>query len=216
MLKKTLETFLDVVFPPSEIEILLREIPVERIFSRCAKSFDVPESDFYSIFKYKDFFIKNSIFELKNNKNMYAIQKFSDLLLEEILNYLEEYLIATDYKIPITHVPQHKKTYRDKGYNQSAEIAKHLRQAAPHIFTNQDLLIKTKVTKPQHEIQNKRDRFKNLKGAFEVRKEKKDYIKNKIIILVDDVATTGATLKEGRQKLLASGAQKVICFTIAH
>lgn len=212
------EITLDIFFPPTEIEILLRKISLEKIYRNCKKTFEINLDQTFSIFKYKDDFIKDAIYELKNNKNENAIKIFGEFMFQEILNYIEENLIHTDYKIPITWVPQHKSTYLEKGYNQAKELAAATLDAAVlqkiNIFQLENLLLKTRKTKPQHEIKNKRERLKNLKNAFEVIGSEK--IQNKIIILIDDIVTTGTTLKEVRRQLLAAGAFKVICFTIAH
>lgn len=207
---------LDIFFPPNETEKILRTISIEDLYKKCSKNIEINDSEIYSVFKYKDPFIKDSIYELKNNKNKYAIRLFSEILREEILNYLEENLINLDYKIPITFVPQHKSTYLNKGYNQSEELAAAIAAASPNIFEFKKLLKKVKKTKPQHEVNNRKARLNNLKGAFELVKSEKSKVKSNLIILIDDVYTTGATLKESRHVLLKSGASKVICFTIAH
>ncbi len=216
MFKKISNFVLDAIFPPKEIEILLRKLEISKIYKKCEKTLESNSYDIFSIFKYKDPFIKDAIYELKNNKNKYAIEKFSQLLLEEIINYLEDNLIKTDYKIPVTFVPQYKTTFKNKGYNQGEELAVALCATAPNIFELKKLIIKSRKTKPQHEIKNKKLRLKNLKGAFQLIKSQGSQVKNKIIILIDDVYTTGATLKELRRVLISGGASKVICFTIAH
>lgn len=216
MLKKIVQEILDIFFPPNEIEKILRKISIETIFNKCAKNYEINNTQIHTIFKYKDPFIKDAIYEIKNNKNKNAINLFSKILLDEIINYIEENIISVEYKIPITWIPQHKSTFKEKGYNQGQELAAALCAAAPFLFEFQNILIKSKKTKPQHLIKNRKERLKNLKDVFEINKEKKFQIKNKTIILIDDVYTTGATLLESRQTLLNNGAKKVICFTIAH
>ena len=61
---------------------------------------------------------------------------------------------------------------------------------------------------------DRRKREKNLKDCFRVRDPEK--IKNKDIVVIDDVLTTGSPLKEMRATLLAAGAKSVLSFTIAH
>lgn len=215
MFKKISEIILDLFFPPTETEKILRKISVEDLYKKCKKSETSFKNDYFSVFKYKDPFIKDSIYELKNNKNKYAIKLFSEILLDEILNYLEENLIKTDYKILVTFVPQHKDDYLNKGYNQGEELAAALCAASPNIFEKQNLLIKNRKTIPQHKIKNKKLRLKNLKNTFSISKNC-NIKNNSLIILIDDVKTTGATLSESRRVLLKAGAFKVICFTIAN
>ena len=75
-----------------------------------------------------------------------------------------------------------------------------------------DVLKKGKYTKPQIECTHKQ-RIKNLKGAFYVVNSEK--IKGKRIVLIDDVYTTGSTLKECAKALLKAGAKSVDTLTIA-
>lgn len=215
MFKKIEELILDLFFPPTETEKILRKINVEEIYKKCEKTFETTNHKMFSVFKYKDPFIKDAIYELKNNKNKYSIKIFAEILKEEIFNYLEENLINVDYKIPITWVPQHKSTYLDKGYNQGEELVAALCTTTPNTFKKKNLLIKTKKTKPQHKIKNRKLRLKNLKKTFSISKEY-NLKPNTLIILIDDVYTTGATLSESRRVLLKAGALDVICFTIAH
>jgi len=66
----------------------------------------------------------------------------------------------------------------------------------------------------QAQIENRQKRIKNIIGSFAVKN--KDIIKNRNIILIDDVTTTGATLNEAKKVLREAGAKKIIAFTIAH
>jgi len=65
----------------------------------------------------------------------------------------------------------------------------------------------------QAQIKSKKSRLKNVKNIFSI--IKKVNIKNKTIILIDDVITTGATLKEACRVLKKAGANKVYALTLA-
>lgn len=111
----------------------------------------------------------------------------------------------------VTCVPQTKLKHRQRGYNQSALLAKEI---AKHLNLPYDelLLIKTRETADQHNLKGK-ERINNLKDAFAA--EKPDSTSNKTILLVDDIKTTGATLNECRKTLIKAGANAVCCATIA-
>jgi ComF family protein len=75
-----------------------------------------------------------------------------------------------------------------------------------------DILLKIKNTKPQSSL-SKQERIKNLSGAFHINKGQ--YIKNKKILLIDDVVTTGITASICAGKLKKAGAKKVVLLSIA-
>jgi competence protein ComFC len=74
--------------------------------------------------------------------------------------------------------------------------------------------VRTKETEHQAQIADRSFRLKNIRGVFEARNCEE--IKNRNIILIDDVITTGATLSEAKKVLERAGARSVIAFTIAH
>lgn len=95
---------------------------------------------------------------------------------------------AIDAIIP---VPLHPKKLRKRGYNQSEMIGKGLSTAMNKpMYT--DVLIRTENTETQTK-KTRAQRFDNVKNAFKI--EHPERVKNKHILLVDDVMTTGATLE---------------------
>jgi predicted amidophosphoribosyltransferase len=62
-------------------------------------------------------------------------------------------------------------------------------------------------------LKNRNERLKNLKDCFSADEKK---IKNRNIILIDDVITTGTTMNEASKTLKDAGAKKVIGFSLAH
>ncbi len=110
----------------------------------------------------------------------------------------------------ITVVPLHKERLREREFNQSLLIANPIAKA--HSLTLLNALEKTRKTRYQNELM-KSERLKNLEGAFRV--SPKAEIKDKRILLIDDITTTGSTLGECAKTLLAGGAKSVICLTLA-
>ncbi len=108
-------------------------------------------------------------------------------------------------------VPLHPKRLRERGFNQSLLLARHV---AAGLDGELDFLslIRTKHTTPQTTL-SKRERQKNVRNAFLLRTS--DVVKKKNILLVDDVATTGNTLNECAKVLTLGGAKAVFCVTLA-
>ena len=111
----------------------------------------------------------------------------------------------------IVPVPLSYKRLLFRGYNQSAVLARLLSKQAK-IKTDLFNLKKIKHTKPQSSL-TENARLKNVKNVFQVQNCSK--IKNKRIVLIDDVLTTGATLAECAKVLLKAGAESVDTLTIA-
>ncbi len=101
--------------------------------------------------------------------------------------------------------PLHKKKLKQRGFNQSAEIAKELQKALGGELA-ENVLIKTAPTLPQAQL-SKTQRQTNLNGVF--RCDNAEKIKNRKILLVDDVFTTGATMEECARTLRMAGAKEV-------
>lgn len=110
----------------------------------------------------------------------------------------------------ITFTPLHKKRFAQRGYNQAEILAKEISKRVK--IPCQNLLIKHKKTKRQVGLKGFKRR-KNLQGVFEVNKRLK--IKNKKVIIVDDVCTTGTTLNECARVLKEAGAQEVWGLVVA-
>lgn len=107
-------------------------------------------------------------------------------------------------------VPLHSSRKRKRGFNQSEILADEISQKIG-LPVLKDILKRKKKTKDQTNLDTK-EREENVRGAFEVRD--RDKISGKNIILVDDVITTGATLKECARTLTQAGASGVLGLTV--
>ncbi len=110
----------------------------------------------------------------------------------------------------ITYVPLSKGRERKRGFNQSRLLAEEisLRVDKPC----EGVLIKAKETVEQNKL-SLEERRKNVRGVFSP--SSKADLRNKTILLIDDVLTTGATVNECSKILLAQGANGVNVLTIA-
>jgi len=129
---------------------------------------------------------------------------------------LRQALLTSTLPLPdiIIPIPLHPRRLRWRGFNQSLIMAHYLEKNLTPGFTipvSDQLLLRNRYTKPQMEIKNRYQRRSNVSKAFIIDKEnlKKVPLKNKIVLLVDDVATTGSTLFECAKVLKKSGAKKV-------
>ena len=111
----------------------------------------------------------------------------------------------------IVPVPLSPKRERWRGFNQSALLGKILAQRLELKFNGQ-ILKKIKDTKPQVEL-SADERKKNLNGVFKV--TAKDQVLGRSFLLVDDMVTTGSTLRNCASTLKRAGAGKVWALTLA-
>lgn len=110
----------------------------------------------------------------------------------------------------IIPVPLHKKRRRKRGYNQAEVIAKHLGKLMD-IPVDGKAVVRKRYTEPQ-KVLNDKERRKNLKGAFEVKKGK---VQSGNILLIDDIYTTGSTIDEIARVIIEKKHNKIWFLTIS-
>lgn len=147
---------------------------------------------------------KRALFRFKFRKKKYHARQFAYLLHRQVQNSYPDMIF--DY---ITYVPMHKKALRKRGFNQCEALAKELSKlmGIPYRST----LVKIRNTKPQHELESI-ERYTNLIGAFKV--ADKNAVKDKSILLLDDVITTGSTLGECAKTLQKAKPAHICCVTL--
>ena len=139
---------------------------------------------------YENLLIKKAIHHYKYN--------FVQELSVPLGNLMAKKLIAAPKNCILVPVPLHKKRLRWRGFNQSELLAQEISKQL-NIPVASDILIRTKNTQPQAKIENPAQRKANLQNAFALRHWGQSLPRGLspiTIILVDDIATTGATLQE--------------------
>jgi competence protein ComFC len=136
-----------------------------------------------------------------------------DLFYEGIIQK-EQFMSLLQESFVFVPIPLHTSKFRKRGYNQSNLLAQGL--AKRFDATVLDCLMRVKHTKTQVGL-TKEDRKKNITDAFALHGNMSDLIKNgSQIFLIDDVVTSGATLREAAKILKKSGFKKVWGITLAH
>ena len=110
----------------------------------------------------------------------------------------------------IIPVPLNKSHLKDRGFNQSALISRPIAHFIQKPLDTKSLK-RIKETQPQFNLSSE-DRYKNVKDAFWGNPAT---LKDKTILLVDDIITTGATMENCTKALLDAGAKKVYCISVA-
>ncbi len=171
--------------------------------SNCAReSFAFDATD--SLFRYAGS-IKDLIHQLKYNGYVSP----AGYLALHLADYLQGNEDLHEYDL-VCPIPLHRVRKRERGYNQSELIAYAAAKLADLPYAQP--LKRSHYTRSQTML-SRENRKKNLHGAFRVTNPKA--VKDKKVILVDDVFTTGSTLHEAAKELKAAGASKVAAITVA-
>lgn len=157
-----------------------------------------------SVFEYGGI-VREAIIKFKfHNRKIYARQFGIEIaeLINKYYNYVNFDIMTC---IPITF-----KKRMNRGYNQSCEILKEVTSLVNIPY--KELLYKNRNTLDQHKLSAK-FREENIKGAFSVKRS--EDVKGRVILLFDDIITTGNTMKEACLALLNANAKEVYCATLA-
>jgi ComF family protein len=148
--------------------------------------------------------IRKAIHEFKY-RNLRAIAAGLAKLLGE---YMVENPIPCEVLVP---VPLHDKRLKERGYNQSAMLAKELSRLTG-LSVNDSCLIRSCYNVPQAKTRNVEERRQNVIGIFKCKSED---LRGKKVLLIDDVTTSGATLNACASALKTAGAMSVWGLTLA-
>jgi len=136
---------------------------------------------------------------LKFGKNILISKMFAELMLSQLDGMAKEFCLMP--------VPLHVSRLRSRGYNQAYEITKELAKLSNRTI---DTSLKRRLNTQMQAQLKLNQRAKNVKNAFTIEGE----LKHKNIVLIDDVMTSGNTLKECAKTLKEVGALdvKVVVF----
>lgn len=163
----------------------------------------------YFIFDYKkDRLAQKLIRALKYNFVKEIAASLNVALEKERLNFSQ---LDFDILVP---VPLHRRRLKERGFNQSRLIADKISEITGREI-REDLLVRKSYRRHQASLKKRADREKNILNIFTCREPDSQSIAGRTILLVDDVATTGSTLREAARALKSAGAAKVIAFALA-
>lgn len=131
-------------------------------------------------------------------------------LVPLLINLGKDFCESDSILIPI---PLYWLRLVSRRYNQSAILANAMSKISGQVCWA-DALIRLRHTPPQGH-KSAKDRYQNVSGAFDVNPSYIEKIKDKNIILIDDVFTTGATLDECAKVLKSAGVTSVNVLTVA-
>ncbi|HUV42850.1 MAG TPA: ComF family protein [Patescibacteria group bacterium] len=137
----------------------------------------------------------------------------TDLIEELVALSVDQMPRKLTRSLILVPIPLHPRRQRWRGFNQAELLAKILgKQFNWQIST--DYLIRSKATQPQIKLKSK-ERKINVQKAFKLNPKARAKVRNKKLIVFDDVWTTGSTLRQAAQVLKRAQAQEVWGLTLA-
>lgn len=162
-----------------------------------------------TLMKFHDGSARALLLSLKFGKKLHLAKMYGDLLAARVreTGMFEPGMIVVP--APVT-----RSTLRNRTFNQAEEIAECLAKSL-NLRIETRLLKKIRQTTPQAKVTNLEERRKNLKGAFACDATIAARRKDAVVLLVDDVITTGTTVSECARTLVAAGIGEVRAAAVA-
>lgn len=188
-------------------------------------------ADFHSVFSYKDPLIKKMIYRMKFGNSKWCARLCGEIIQREIQKHAVNKPAARDdvnvrAEMPgnllknslLTPIPIHRRRRNERGFNQCERICEEIKNKTgiPH---EPKLLIR-KIYRDKQSWSNKEERQEKIRGVFKINKKVLQKIQQtrpgRTILLIDDVITTGSTVREAEKELREAGLGDVRVFSVAH
>lgn len=204
-----LQVILRVLFPERRHAAVVRTCSRDHVLS-LLRPLPLTLSDSVGLLPFRTPEVRALITEAKYQGNRTAQRLLGDVLIEYLEDWLPDALAYEARDVVLVPIPLSKKRYRERGYNQVEEILRPVAKALS-LPLHTHVLKRTRSTLPQTTLR-KEAREENMKEAFSALSPDPAYL----YIVVDDVATTGATLKDAVRALKNAGATRIVPLAIAY
>ncbi|MEI6022916.1 MAG: phosphoribosyltransferase family protein [bacterium] len=161
------------------------------------------------LYNYQNPIVKKIIKDAKYHHKTQGYIELIQYIRPEVLNFIQKRDFKNYIAIP---APQHISKTNMRGFNQAEKLA-HTLFDTSFITIDTNIITKIKPTTPQAQIHTRSVRLKNTQYSMQANKICDT---DTLYILVDDVITTGGTMKEMHRALSARGAKHIIGITLAH
>lgn len=208
------KTILEALFPSTKSEKELFSLSPEQALEILPRAPETPFTNMRSVFAYKDDRVTKLVWNIKYKKSKRAIEIGGYSLWKEI---------PRSDLVMIIPIPITKRRRNERGYNQCELLADEIERldTKRQLVIEENLLVRIHNADRQT-LKDRTDRLADAKGIFAVNnivadKIKKDIKLNKIpIIIIDDVITTGSTMKEAIDTLRKMGFENILGISLAH
>lgn len=200
-MRKLLSTILETLFPERPDHKIVRTTSEDDLASLLRVE---NTSDFVALLPFEETLVRAVVHEAKFQRNDRAWR----LLAAVLANYLKHCQKGT----LVVPVPLSLKRRWKRGYNQVGEVVRRAAAKAPQVTVAEHLLIRVRETAPQTSL-TRVERLENVKEAFRLVGNLPSDVSE--ILIIDDVATTGATLRAAKDAFRGTDVT-VTCLSLAH
>ena len=217
MYKNLLQKLLNLIFPPNTLELTLESTTISDIseFMHIQN-----KANIVSLLPYKEPLIRALVHTAKFKNNQHSAELLGKVLADYLLSELSDqelFASAGSGQIFLVPIPLSSQRRRERGFNQSECICQVAQQQLPEHLSVLNLLTRPHHRPPQTRASSRTERIKNIKGVFAINQAVARSLSPQIpIFIIDDVTTTGATLKEAIKTITESGFTNVSAIALAH
>jgi competence protein ComFC len=214
---RLVEGFFNFLFPKSRKVLELESLSSGELVKMLPPASAVDNDNVITIFNYSNSVVKDMVWEIKYRGNRKMATKIGEIAYDVLIHEFAERALFEKFEKPLLlPMPISGKRRQERGWNQAELISEAIKS-----FDKENIfkyvpgqLVKHRHTERQTTTSSKKEREENLRNSMHV--VHPPAVKNRCIILVDDVYTTGSTFKEARRTLKEAGAKKILCIAIAH
>ena len=213
------EEFLNTIFPERCISC---EKPGSALCAICERTITTHpialSGTTAALFDYRNPLVKKAIWSLKYKRKRSLGKYFGTALYREFFKQLAYGNKKTGEEIYLVPVPASAKATSLRGYNHAAIIAKTIAECAKNdglkLTLRTDMLYKKKEVEQQARVRSKAMREENVDHLFSIKHGEE--INGKTVILIDDVITTGATIRDAKRAIRAFKPKRILAIAAAH
>lgn len=205
------------LFPPRPRVLVLEALTPEKLLSKLPRAAETAEKNVQAIFDYSHPLVKELVWEIKYGGNRTLSNKLGKILYDSILEELMEDQILEKHKtVILMPMPISGKRRFERGWNQAELLAAAIKSNdIGNVFKYMPgQLVKTRHTESQTKTSSRSERMKNLLGSMSILNP--NSVSGRLVVLIDDVTTTGASFAEAKRALKEAGTKKIMCVAVSH